>query len=306
MTLSLPVTRGGVARASLLVVALAVPALTLPALPEVTLWPALLGLLPWVVGKYVLCPLRWYAIGASGRSRCWHLRAFAEAELLGLATPGHVGADLWRVRRLRTTGMPTPSGLAEVALDRVVGAVGLALFVAVAGVTLPVDLLLPALGGALALALAVLLVRRVRPQWVPQRRLPAPRELAVGVLLTMGYQATTCALLVGCVAATGHQLSPGELMTAFAASQLAGAVPGPHGASPKDGALAVGLAALGMPLQAAVGAVALKAALAWLPGVLLGGPALLLTRRSEPRLATVEPLDAHRREPAPARPLVAA
>ncbi|RJK94782.1 lysylphosphatidylglycerol synthase domain-containing protein [Vallicoccus soli] len=292
------VTYGGVARAALLVAALAVPAVTLPALPEVSLLPALLGLLPWVVGKYVLCPLRWYAIGESGRSRRWHLRAFAEAELLGLATPGHVGADLWRVRRLHGTGMATPSGLAEVALDRVVGAVGLAAFVALAGTTLPLGLLLPALGAGAALALTVLVVHRVRPQWVPERRLPAPRRLAAGVLLSMGYQASVVALLLGCLAATGHHVAPAAIAGAFAASQLAGALPGPHGASPKDAALAAALAALGVPWQAAVGAVALKAALAWLPGVLLGAPALLLTRRAA-RLAPVEPLAAHRREPVP-------
>ncbi|MGB8652294.1 MAG: hypothetical protein WCD35_16735, partial [Mycobacteriales bacterium] len=57
-------------------VALAVPALTLPSLPRVTLWPVLLGLLPWVVGKYVLCPLRWHALSESGQPRRWHLRAY--------------------------------------------------------------------------------------------------------------------------------------------------------------------------------------------------------------------------------------
>ena len=41
------------------VVAVAVPALTMPRLPHVSPWPALLGLVPWIVGKYVLCPLRW-------------------------------------------------------------------------------------------------------------------------------------------------------------------------------------------------------------------------------------------------------
>ena len=57
------------------VVAFTVPALTLPSLPRVTIWPMLLGLLPWVVGKYVLCPLRWHALSESGQGRWWHLRA---------------------------------------------------------------------------------------------------------------------------------------------------------------------------------------------------------------------------------------
>jgi hypothetical protein len=37
--------------------------------------------------------------------------------------------------------------------------------------------------------------------------------------------------------------------------------------------------ALGLPWQAALGAVSLKAALAWLPGILLGGVSLLVARR---------------------------
>jgi glycosyltransferase 2 family protein len=88
------------------------------------------------------------------------------------------------------------------------------------------------------------------------------------------------ALLLGTVAATGHTLSPLALLAAFGASQLAGAVPGPHGASPRDGALVVALMALGLPWQAALGAVSLKAALAWLPALLLGGVSLLAARRA--------------------------
>ena len=112
-----------------IVVALAVPAMTLPRLPEVSLLPMLLGLLPWVVGKYVLCPLRWRVLTDAGLSRRWHLRAYAESELLGLATPGHVGADLWRMRRLTTSGLGRADAVASVALDRFVGAIGLAVFV---------------------------------------------------------------------------------------------------------------------------------------------------------------------------------
>ena len=43
-------------------VSVAVPVVTLPRLPAVALWPLVLGLVPWVVGKYVLCPLRWRAL----------------------------------------------------------------------------------------------------------------------------------------------------------------------------------------------------------------------------------------------------
>ena len=55
--------------------AVAVPAVTLPRLPHVTLWPVLLGLVPWVIGKYVLCPLRWHALTPSDLGRWWHVRA---------------------------------------------------------------------------------------------------------------------------------------------------------------------------------------------------------------------------------------
>ena len=262
----------------LLAVAVAVPLLTLPALPALAWAPALLGLAPWVVGKYVLCPLRWHALSASGRSRGWHVRAYAESELCGLLTPGHVGADAWRVRRLTRAGMSTPDAVAEAGLDRLVGALGLAAFVAVSATALPVRMLLTALGlAAVAVVLAVVVGRR-RPDLVPRRPLPRGRALVLGIVLSVGYQLSICLLLLGTVMATGHTLGPLALLGAFGASQLAGAVPGPHGASPRDGALVVALAGLGLPWQAAIGAVALKATLAWLPALLLGGVSLLLAR----------------------------
>lgn len=268
-----------------LAVALLVPLLTLPRLPDVSPWPVLLGLAPWVVGKYVLCPLRWHALSESGRSRRWHLRAYAEAELAGLLTPGHVGADAWRVKRLKGTGMAIPSAMAEVALDRLVGAIGLTLFVGFAGSALPVRVFLPAASLAVAVIVAVFVLRKRWPHLVPQRRLPRPKALAHGVLLSCAYQATIVALLYGAIAATGHSLPPLALLGAFGVAQLAGAVPGPHGASPRDGALVVALAALGIPWQAALGAVALAAALAWLPALVFGGVSLLLHRRSAGRVA---------------------
>ena len=268
-----------------IVLAVAVPALTLPQLPDVSLWPALLGLLPWVVGKYLLCPLRWRALTDAGLTRWWHVRAYAESELLGLFTPGHVGADLWRIKRLTGTGLGRGDALTSVGLDRFVGAIGLAVFVAFAGAALPVRMLVgAALVGALVVV-AALVVRRVRPDLLPSRPLPPPRALAHGLLLSAGYQATTAALLLGAVAATGHSLSPLAVLGAFGASQLAGAVPGPHGASPRDGALVVSLAALGVPWVAAAAAVALKAALAWLPALLLGGVSLVLTRKAAKQAA---------------------
>lgn len=267
-------------RIAAVALALAVPALTLPSLPRVTLWPVLLGLLPWVVGKYVLCPLRWHAISESGMKRRWHLRAYAESELLGLLTPGHVGADIWRTKRLTGTGMHVPSAVAEVALDRLIGAVGLAVFVGVAGAALPTRILLVALGLAAGALGAALVIRRYRPDLVPRRELPHPSKVARGIALSLGYQLSIGALLFGTVAATGHTLHPLALLGAFGASQVAGVVPGPNGASPRDGALVLALMGLGLPWQAALGAVTLMASIAWLPALLLGGVALLARRRT--------------------------
>src|SRR5690349_18511345 len=89
--------------------ALVVPATTLPHLPHVNVWPLLAGLVPWIIGKYVLCAFRWRALtsGSPGAptGRRWYLRAHAESEFLGLLTPGHVGADLWRIKRLSGAGL---------------------------------------------------------------------------------------------------------------------------------------------------------------------------------------------------------
>lgn len=254
--------------------------LTLPQLPRLVLWPALLGLGIWSVGKYLLCALRWHGLSESGRGRRWHIAAYAESELLGLLTPAHVGADLWRVKRLGDVGMARGSAAAEVAVDRLVGAVGLAAFVAVAGAALPVRQLVLAAAAAAALVVAVLVVRRVRPHWIPRRRWPSPAVLIRGLALSIAYQASIVAMVLGALYATGHGIAPLLAIAAFGASQLAGAVPGPGGgATPRDGALVLALVAMGVPWQAALGAIALKALLAWAPALLLGGGFLLLARR---------------------------
>ncbi len=263
----------------LVLVAVAVPLATLPSVPRVSPWPALIALLPWTLGKYVLCPLRWHGLSESGRPRRWHLASYAESELLGLLTPGHVGADLWRIRRLHGIGMPRASAAAEVTLDRLVGAVGLAAFVGLAGAALPVRQLAVAAGVGVLLLAGVLLVRRFRPQWLPRRSWPPPGRLLRGLLLSVGYQASIVLLLLGTLLATGQSASPVAVLGAFGASQLAGAVPGPNGASPRDAALVVALVALGVPWASALGAVALKALLAWVPALLIGGGCLLLARR---------------------------
>jgi hypothetical protein len=263
--------------------ALAVPAATLPSLPRVTVLPILLGLLPWVIGKYVLCPLRWHALSESGKSRRWHLRAYAEAELLGLLTPGHVGADIWRTKRLTRTGMHMPSAVAEVGLDRLVGALGLALFVGVAGAALPTSILVGAVALAVTALVAGLVLRKVRPSLLPKRSFPRPAKVLRGVGLSLGYQLTIGALLYGTVSATGHVLPPLALLGAFGASQIAGALPGPNGASPRDGALVLALMGMGLPWAAALGSVTLMTSVAWLPALLLGGTSLLLRRRADKR-----------------------
>lgn len=240
-------------------------------LPSASPLPALIGLTPWIIGKYVLCPLRWHALSVSGERRRWHIRAYAESELLGLLSPGHAGADLWRLHRLNRAGMARSAAGAEVALDRLVGAVGLALAVALAGATLPARVLI-ALGGIAAVAVAIgLLLRWRRPDLLARRPLPRPRVLAFGIGMSVGYQATIVCLLFGATTAVGHPVDPLHLVAVFGASQVAGIVPGVHGASPREGALVVGLATLGLSWAAAIGAVALTAVLAWLPALLLGG-----------------------------------
>lgn len=262
------------------VVSLLVPALTLPRLPHVSPWPVLLGLLPWVVGKYLLCPLRWHAITDAGLTRRWHLRAYAESELLGLLTPGHVGADVWRIHRLTGSGLGRGDAVVSVGTDRLVGALGLAAFIVFAGATLPLRMALVAAGLTALALLTALVVRAVRPDLLPRRPLPRPRRLVAAFVLSAGYQLSIAALLMGAVDATGHDLSPLAVLGAFGASQVAGAVPGPNGASPRDGALVVALVGLGIPWDAALAAVAVKAVVAWVPALALGGVSLLLTRHA--------------------------
>jgi uncharacterized membrane protein YbhN (UPF0104 family) len=261
-------------------VAVAIPLFTLPRLPSADPAPLLIALMPWIVGKYILCPLRWRALTRAGLTRWWHLRAYAESELLGLLTPGHVGADLWRIRRLTGKGLSGPDAVASVGLDRLVGAIGLAAFVGFAGAALPTRMLLIAASAATAVLVAALVLRRLRPELMPSRPRPRGKDVLQGLVLSAGYQLSIAVLLYGSVQATGHALPPLALLGAFGASQIAGAVPGPAGASPRDGALVIALASLGLPWSAAAAAVALTAVIAWLPALVLGGPSLMATRRS--------------------------
>ncbi|MFL6158556.1 MAG: lysylphosphatidylglycerol synthase domain-containing protein [Marmoricola sp.] len=263
--------------------ALAVPVATLPRLPHVSPWPLLIAMVPWVLAKYLLCPLRWRLLtppGPDGRqSNGWHLRAYAEAELIGLATPGHVGADVWRMRRLTRGGLSRGDAVLSVGLDRLVGAVGLTVFLAFAATDLDSPLVIVALAVGVVLVVGALLARQYRPSLLPSGPLPSMKALALGLLISAAFQISIAGLLLGAIAATGNSLSLWAIFGAFGASQLAGAVPGPNGASPREAALVVALAALGVPWLAATAAVTLKAALAWLPALMLGGISLILLRR---------------------------
>ena len=265
-------------RVVFLVTACAVAFVNTERLPGLELEPVLFGLLPWVVGKYVLCPLRWHGLSASGKPRRWHLRVYAESELMGLLTPGHSGADLWRAHQLHRTGLDRPTAFADVALDRLVGAVGLALFVVAAGAALPPQVLAAALAVAAVVLLAALLLRRHRPALMPTRPPVRARRLAHGLALSMAYQLTILGMLLGGLAATGHTVPPLALLGVFGASQVAGILPGVHGAGPKEGALVAGLVALGVPFGSALGAVSIFAVAAWGPALLIGGGCLLVQR----------------------------
>lgn len=263
-------------RVGALVTAVALSLWNVERVPHTAVLPAVVGLLPFAIGKYVLCPLRWHALSTSGRSRRWHLRAYAESEILGLISPWHAGADLWRIHRLERTGVRRAPAVAEVALDRFVGVVGLSVAVAVCGVTLPPTVLVTALAVVAALLVAALIVNHRHPSLVGRWPWPSPKVFAIGIALSVGYQATILGLLIGALHAVGDSVSALQLITVFGASQLAGALPGVHGASPREGALVAGLASIGVSWTAAFGAVALTALLYWIPALLLGGTCLFL------------------------------
>jgi hypothetical protein len=104
------------------------------------------------------------------------------------------------------------------------------------------------------------------------------------VAISIAYQLTIMGMLIGTVAAMGEVVHPLALLGVFGASQVAGILPGVNGASPREGALVVGLASVGVTWQAALGAVALTALLAWIPALLIGGIAFLVRRMQRPAL----------------------
>jgi len=136
-------------------------------LPHMHLTPALIGLASWTVGNYLFCPLRWRAVSTRGQKWTWYARVFAEGELLGMLTPQHAGADLWRMRQLVHAGANKRSAFAEIAADRLSGGLMVVALAALAGMTIP-PRLLPLAGAVLALIAAIAWI--VRRFWLPHVR----------------------------------------------------------------------------------------------------------------------------------------
>lgn len=245
--------------------------------PNAALGPMIAGLASWTIGNYLLVPLRWHSLSNSGQNRRWHLRVYAEGEILGLLSPAHAGTDIWRVHMLRTVGMDRSNAVVDVASDRLVGGLGIVAVAVVGGATLPWQLVVACTAGAAVILGVALLVRRKRPALVP---LPPRRTLVRGIVISLVYQACAIGLLIGTVAAVGHSVAPMDMLGLVGASQVAALIPGVHGAGPKEGALAAGLVASGVPLSAAIGAIALAGTLAWVPALLFGGLCHLQRRRA--------------------------
>jgi len=243
-------------------------------LPKMHLQPALIGLACWTVGNYLFCPLRWRAVSTRGRKWSWYARVYAEGELLGMLTPQHAGADLWRIRQLLHEGSEKGGALVEVATDRLSGGLVVAVLAILAGMTIP-PALLPVAGAVVAaVALCAFLLRRA---WLPRvRTMERPRGRAIvrAALISGLYQAGYLGFTIGLVAAVGHHVDPLGVASLLGLSQMAGLLPGIHGAGPREGTMTGGLVALGLPLSAAIAAVALGAALTWLPALAVGGSGL--------------------------------
>jgi len=243
-------------------------------LPHMELEPALVGLACWTVGNYLICPLRWQSVSTRGRSLAWYARIFAEGELLGMLTPQHAGADLWRIKQLVSAGSDKGAAIVEIAADRLAGGVMIVTIGLIAGMSVPAKWW-PLAGAALALvAAAVWFTRKLWHPRVAHVQRPKGwafvRSAAISALYQLGY----LGFILGLVGAVGHHVDPMGTMSVLGLSQAAAMLPGIHGAGPKEGAMAGGLVALGLPFTAAVSAVALGAALAWIPAVLVGGGGL--------------------------------
>jgi len=243
-------------------------------LPHMQLEPALVGLACWTVGNYLICPLRWKSVSTRGRSLAWYARVYAEGELLGMLTPQHAGADLWRIRQLVSQGSDKGAAVVEVAADRLAGGVMVLALAILAGMTVPARWW-PVAGAVVAVAAtAVWLTRR---WWKPRvEHLQRPRgwafvrSAAISALYQLGY----LGFVIGLVQVVGGHVDVLGTASVLGLSQAASLLPGVHGAGPKEGAMTGGLVALGLPLTAALSAVALGAALTWVPALVVGGGGL--------------------------------
>lgn len=263
-------------RSLALVAAIAITVVNTWRVPSVSPWPLLIGLVPYALGKYILCALRWKSISSAGRPTGWYIRVYAEGDLLGLATPAHSGQDFWRVSRLHKHGMTRTAAITEVAIDRLVGAIGLTVFVIATSLSLPVKMMAVAIAVAALVLAAALFIRHRHPDLLRQRPMPPTRTVVAGVLLSLAYQATAIVMLMQTLAAVGQSVPLLQLLAVAGASHVAGMLPGIHGAGPREGALVAGLVALGVPVRSALGAVSLSSLVVWLPAIGLGGTFLLL------------------------------
>jgi len=214
-------------------------------LPHMHVQPALVGLACWTAGNYLFCPLRWRAVSSRGKGWRWYARVYAEGELLGMLTPQHAGADLWRIRQLVQEGSDKRSAVVEIAADRLSGGAVIAVLAVLAGMAVP-PALLPLAGAVLAtVALAAFLARR---WWLPRvHDVARPKGWALvrAALISGLYQAGYLGFTIGLVAAVGHHADPLGVASLLGLSQMAGLLPGIHGAGPREGTMAGGLVALG-------------------------------------------------------------
>jgi hypothetical protein len=245
-------------------------------MPVMSIEPAMAGLACWTVGNYLICPLRWRSVSSRGQKLSWYTRIFAEGELLGMLTPQHAGADLWRIRQLVAAGSDKRSAVVEVAADRLSGSIMIIALAVLAGFSLP-SRFLPLAGLGLATVAGVSYLTRSwwRPKLADIER-PSGLAFARSAAISALYQAGYLGFVIGLVAAVGHHVDPLGTASVVGISQAAGLLPGVHGAGPREGAMAGGLVALGLPVTAALSAVALGVALAWLPALAVGGSGLAI------------------------------
>ena len=214
-------------------------------------------------------------------SRRWYLRAYAESELLGLLTPGHVGADVWRLHRLTRTGL----GRGDAVVERGHGPgrrgdrPGRVRGIRRRGAA-DASSSSPAVGPRRGCRSALLVVRRVRPAVAAQR--PRCRVRASWPTACCSPRATSSPSPDSCSAPSRPPatrcrpvVDPRRVRRQPARRRR----PGSERRQPTRRRPRGRPGRARCPVVAAVAAVALKAAIAWLPALVLGGVSLLVTRR---------------------------